>query len=157
MPERTRTALLGGVVGFASALVMTAAVPAVLGGDGSNGADGRMARSAPVRTATEARVASVFIDGSLPPEPEGPRCRELEEELWRRHDAGEIVEEPYVELTDEEYEAAPLDLPAPETRMAAPGERPSFEHFGVPYDVADISNDHLDDVVGRCWEAGLID
>ena len=111
----------------------------------------------PRRVGDQADVAVVNVAVDVPEAPSAPRCQALAEEIWRREDSGEFVYEEYVELTEEEYHNAPLNLSVPRTDMAAVGERPSFAGFGESYDVADIPNQRLDEVVGRCWELGLLD
>lgn len=103
----------------------------------------------------EVRVENASI--LVPESPEGPDCGPLAEELWRREDAGEFVEEPYVELSEAEYAAAPLELPVPRADMAAQGERPAFEDFGDGYEISSIPDDRLQWVVGYCWELGFLD
>jgi len=105
--------------------------------------------------APEVRVENVSI--VVPESPESPNCRPLADELWRREEAGEFVEEPYVELSAEEYAAAPLDLPVPRTDMAAQGQRPEFEDFGGGYEISSVPDDRLQWVVGYCWELGFLD
>jgi len=105
----------------------------------------------------EPSPAVVLASVAVPEAPSAPRCQALAEELWQREDAGEIVYEEYVELSEEEYENALLSLPVPRSDIAASGDRPTFDRFGDGYDVSDVPNGRLDEVVGRCWELGLID
>ena len=103
------------------------------------------------------RSVAVSVSVEVPAAPAAPRCQALAEELWDREEAGEILYEDYVELSEEEYENATLNLSMPRTDIAPRGSRPSYASFGDSYDVADIPSDRLDEVVGRCWELGLID
>jgi len=104
---------------------------------------------------SEVRVENASI--LVPESPEGPNCGPLAEELWRREDAGEFVEEPYVELSEEEFAAAPFAMAVPRADMAAQGERPVFEDFGDGYEINSVPDDRLQWVVGYCWELGFLD
>lgn len=151
-------------VGFATAVVLMAGVDAVRSDSGPV-VEGSVVEGSVV----EAHVVegSVVESGramettSTTSRPSGatvtPDCGPLARELWRREEAGALSYEEYVDMSEDELDRAPLALATPNGAMADPTERPSYPSFGASLDPAAVPDARLENVVGYCWELGLLD
>lgn len=86
-------------------------------------------------------------------------CQAYADEEWRRDELGLIDWEAmeYVELTEEQIEARPLELPRYETGVAAPWDEQTFVDMGAPMAIEDLPTGRLLEVTSRCWEGGFFD